>query len=118
MLKILVAAALLTVGGAGAARAGEINLVNQSSVEIQHLTVAPAGTESWREDELGDNPEEALATGDWQVIEQLLPGLYDVKLGDDGEGECIIPAVQVDTLRVDLVITDRLIAETCPEFGR
>ncbi len=115
-MKAILAAAVLTLA-ALPAEAGEINFVNRAPVTIQHLQLAPAGTEEWGEDELGDADEDSLATGDWHVVEDVEPGLYDIRLGDGNGGYCVFRDIEVGQLRVDFVVDDGML-DACPNFDR
>jgi hypothetical protein len=107
MTRLLVAFwAVLT--STALAWAGELTVTNQSKYEIQELYVSPSNTDDWGNDLLGD---ETIATGGQFVVRSILPGVYDIKVVDEDEDECIVESVDLASNYV-WQLTDEVI-ENC-----
>src|SRR5690242_16990654 len=98
-LRSVLAAALLASGLAGAsslALAEGIKVKNESSIDIDNLTVSMPSQNNWSEDLLKGAPPRVLDAGKSYVVKALKPGTYDFRSFDEESGkDCIIKDVKV-----------------------
>jgi len=77
-----------------AAQAQKSNVVvkNKSDWEIHQFFLAPADTDDWGPDQLG---EQVIGTGGTFTLQGVPCDTYDVMLVDEDADECIVPGVDI-----------------------
>jgi hypothetical protein len=93
----LTAALALIAGFAGPAAAEDLQIVNKSKSEIHHLYVSAAASKKWGDDQLGD---ETIDPGDIFTLHKIPTGVYDLKLVDEDDTECVVTNVNFDESKV------------------
>jgi hypothetical protein len=112
-MRLKAVSVLLTLGvSLEAAAAAELEIVNSSSVAIQHLFLARKGQRKWGADRL--DGQDAIAPGATRIVPGIDRDAYDLRLSDDADRECQIYSVAIArTHRLEL--TDATLDECTRE---
>ena len=86
------------VSSAGQAFVGRFNLKfeNQSSANIEHLYISPAGNSDWGRDQLGEELTDVVLPGDSITIAAISKGSYDIEFVMSGGDSCVLRSVNVE----------------------
>lgn len=90
-LAAAVAGLLLT---AGSARAFDLEVQNESKTKITHLFMSAIDEKNWGEDQLGENDQDTIDPADSYTIEDIEPGIYDLKIVAEDGASCVIGHVR------------------------
>jgi len=89
----LLLAALLAAPGALAAE--QMRFWNATSVEIDELYLAPAGTDEWGPNQTLNDKDKSVDADERLKLAGVEPGRYDVKVVDKGGRTCIVRNVEL-----------------------
>ncbi|MBL8675347.1 MAG: hypothetical protein IPK81_11510 [Rhodospirillales bacterium] len=110
MRKPLATAAMLAVLFPAALLARTLELVNESSVTIEHLFVAWAGDKGWGPDQLGSSRDDIVAPGASFRLNGLEKDTFDLKIVTHTGQECVIEGVHFRT-NMRWTVTDKVLRE-------
>ena len=82
---------LLTLG---AARAFELEVQNDSKTKIVHLYMSAIDEKNWGEDQLGADDQDTIDAADSYTIEDIDPGIYDLKIVAEDGTSCVLGHVR------------------------
>lgn len=91
-LKLHMALALCL--NAAPAIALDLEVQNNSKTRIVHLFMSPVDEQKWGEDQLGENDQDTIDPADSYTIEEIEPGIYDLKMVAEDGTACILPHVR------------------------
>ena len=94
MLVWLVSAAVIAAG-TDASAAQRMQFWNQTSVEIDELYLAPAGTDKWGPNQTLNDDDKSVEADERLRITGVEPGRYDVRLKDAHGRTCLVRDVEV-----------------------
>lgn len=98
LLAGLVCVAMLAVIAQSAA-ADRMRFWNLTTVTIQELYMAPAGTTAWGDNQCKNDRDGTVDADERLTITGVTPGRYDVKIKDKKGRTCTVPNVEVVTGR-------------------
>lgn len=90
-LAAAIAGLLLSVGSA---RAFELEVQNDSKTKITHLYMSAIDEKNWGEDQLGENDQDTIDAADSYTIEDIEPGIYDLKIVAEDGTSCVLGHVR------------------------
>jgi hypothetical protein len=105
-LAALAAAALLMA--MGAARAIELEVRNESKTKIVHLFMSEVDQKNWGEDQLGADDQDTIDPEDSYTLEDIEPGVYDLKLVAEDGTACVLSNVRFAQGKVWTITEDLL----------
>ena len=94
--KILIAA-LLIATSASAYAVDKTRFWNLTSVTIDKLYLAPAGTTNWGPDQCQNDKDGSVDPDERLQLKNIVAGTYDVKLTDEHGRTCYAKGVKVKT---------------------
>lgn len=110
MRKPLAAAAVLAALFPAALLARTLELVNESSVTIEHLFVSQADEKNWGSDQLGSNRDDVVAPGASFKLNGLDKDTFDLKIVTHTGQECVVEGVHFRT-NMRWTVTDKVLRE-------
>lgn len=111
--NVALSAAALFLLVALPAAADNVKVVNKSEWSIYQFFLAPADSEEWGPDHLGDD---VIEPGSSTTLQNVPCDVYDVKLVDEEGEECIVAGVEVCSGNHEWVITSGDLA-LCQGYG-
>jgi hypothetical protein len=105
-LAALAAAALFIA--TGAARAIELEVRNESKTKIVHLYMSAVDQKNWGEDQLGADDQDTIDPEDSYTLEDIDPGVYDLKLVAEDGTTCVLSSVRFAEGKVWTITEDLL----------
>ncbi len=104
MPRIITSAVVCLVGLSAIANAADFKITNATPDDYDHLFIAPHGTTRWGPDLAAGKPAKRLDGGKTMIVNDIRPGVYDVKMTDDDDALniCIIKNVSFTTGTVQL----------------
>lgn len=111
--KVAFSAAALALLLALPAAADNVKVVNQSDYGIHQFFLAPAESDEWGPDQLGDKTIEPKTS---LTLQNVPCDVYDVKLVDQEGDECVVAGVEVCSGNHEWVITSEDLA-LCQGYG-
>jgi len=97
MRSAILIAALLIAASASAYAADKTRFWNLTSVTIDKLYLAPAGTTNWGPDQCENDKDGSVDPDERLQLKNIVAGTYDVKLTDQHGRTCYAKAVKVKT---------------------
>ena len=88
-------AAVVLVAGSGALAADQMRFWNTTSVQIDELYLAPAGTDKWGPNQTLNEDDKSVEVDERMKLTGVEPGRYDVKLVDARGRTCVVRNVEV-----------------------
>ncbi|BAP46032.1 putative uncharacterized protein [Pseudomonas sp. StFLB209] len=88
------------------AAAATIQIQNQSSWDIHEIYFAPSSQGDWGDDHLG---KQVLKAGMTLSVSNVEAGLWDVRLVDEDEDECVIQRQQISTSQAFVIDDEDLL---------
>ena len=86
--------------------AATIQIQNQSSWDIHEIYFAPSSHDDWGDDHLG---KQVLKAGMTLSLSNVEPGLWDVRLVDEDEDECVVDAQQISASQTFVIDDEDLL---------
>lgn len=86
--------------------AATIQIQNQSSWDIHEVYFAPTSQHDWGDDHLG---KQVLKAGMTLSLSDVEPGLWDVRLVDEDEDECVVDAQQISASQTFVIDDEDLL---------
>lgn len=88
---------LMLIGGAVTTHAaGPMKFWNLTKNTVDHLYLAPAGTDHWTKDQCTNDPDKSVDPDERLRLTDVQPGRYDVKLSDVKGRTCLVHNVQLN----------------------
>lgn len=75
----------------------QFQIINASSVEINHVYISPTNLSIWGDDQLGDTPEDVVEPGSAITLTGVSDETYDVELLFSNGAVCIKREVKFDS---------------------
>lgn len=94
-LLLVVGWVALAGGVAGSFAAERLRFWNLTTVTIEQLYLAPAGTTAWSANQCKNDPDGTVDPDERLRLTGIEPGRYDVKLVDKKGRTCTVPNVEV-----------------------
>lgn len=70
---------------------------NLTKNTVQHLYLAPAGSNHWSKDQCTNDPDGSVDPDERLHLTGVQPGRYDVRLSDDKGRSCLVKNVQLQS---------------------
>ncbi len=87
---------LTLIGGTLSAHAAApMQFWNLTKNTVQHLYLAPAGTDRWTKDQCTNDPDKSVDPDERLRLTDVQPGRYDVRLSDVKGRTCLVRNVQL-----------------------
>jgi hypothetical protein len=96
---------------AAPSKAIELEVQNNSKTKIVHLYMSAVDEKKWGEDQLGEDDQDTIDPADSYTIEDIEPGVYDLKLVAEDGTACVLAHVRFAQGKV-WTITEELL-DTC-----
>lgn len=99
--------ALAALPATAAKKKADVQVVNDSDWAIHHMFLSPVDDDQWGPDQLG---EYTIEPGEAFTLENVPCDLYDVKLIDEDDDECVITEVEICKADQSWVVTSEDLA--------
>lgn len=97
----VVLTALMVSSQAGLAAEGKgVRFWNLTSSTVAKLYLSPAGKNEWGADQCGNDPDGAVDHDERIKLPGIVPGEYDLKIGDKHGKVCIVRNVKIEANKV------------------
>lgn len=94
LFRLAIATAFACSLSLSAAKAIELEVQNNSKTKILHLFMSPGDEQKWGEDQLGENDDDTIDPADSYTIEDIEPGIYDLKLVAADGTTCVLTHIR------------------------
>ena len=111
LLRLATATVFALGLGLSSAKAIELEVQNNSKTKIVHLFMSGIDEQKWGEDQLGENDDDTIDPADSYTIEDIEPGIYDLKVVAADGTTCVLSHIRFSAGKIWTI--DEALLDSC-----